>query len=63
MLSKKYGCKGGSLARHQKYGILKIVLKVCYIPYVFCLLNFSALIGFLRFIGPGQDITWEKARD
>ena len=53
----------GGLARHQKYGILKIVSKVCYIPYVFCLLNFSALIGFLRFIGPGQDITWEKARD
>ena len=53
----------GGLARHQKYGILKTVSKVCYIPYVFCLLNFSALIGFLRFFAARQDITWEKARD
>ena len=52
----------GCLARHQKYGILKLVSKICYIPYVFCLLNFSALIGFFRFAGTNQDITWEKAR-
>jgi len=53
----------GGLARHKKYGILKIISKVCYIPYVFCLLNFSAFIGFLRFAGAEQDVTWEKARD
>jgi len=53
----------GGLARHQKYGILKIISKICYIPYVFCLLNFSAFIGFLRFVGAKQEITWEKARD
>lgn len=53
----------GGLARHQKYGTLKIISKMCYIPYVFCLLNFSAFIGFLRFAGAEQDVTWEKARD
>lgn len=52
----------GALARHQKYGILRILSRVCYIPYVFCLLNFSALIGFLRYVGSKQTITWEKAR-
>jgi len=53
----------GGLARHSKYGILKIISKACYVPYVFCLLNFSALIGFLRFAGSKQDVTWDKARD
>ncbi|MGE0267430.1 MAG: glycosyltransferase family 2 protein [Candidatus Omnitrophota bacterium] len=52
----------GALARHQKYGILKLLSRVCYVPYVFCLLNFSALIGFIRYIGSKQTITWEKAR-
>ena len=52
----------GGLARHQKYGILKILSKLCYIPYVFCLLNFSALAGFVRFACAKQDITWIKAR-
>jgi hypothetical protein len=53
----------GGLARHQKYGILNFIAKICTIPYVFCLLNFSALIGFFRFAGTNQDIAWEKARD
>lgn len=52
----------GGLARYQKYGILRLVSKLCYIPYVFCLLNFSALVGFFRFLGSKQEITWEKAR-
>lgn len=52
----------GGLARNQKYGILNIISKGCYVPYVFCLLNFSALIGFLRFVTSSQKITWEKAR-
>lgn len=53
----------GGLARHQRRGILGVVSRICYIPYVFCLLNFSALAGFLRFAGAKQKITWEKARD
>jgi hypothetical protein len=52
----------GALARYQKYGILNVISKVCYIPYVFCLLNFSALIGFLRFLSSRQDFRWEKAK-
>lgn len=52
----------GGLARHKKYGMLRILSRVCYVPYVFCLLNFSALIGFVRFLSAGQQITWEKAR-
>ncbi|MBN1870053.1 MAG: glycosyltransferase family 2 protein [Candidatus Omnitrophica bacterium] len=53
----------GGLARNQKYGILKGISKACYIPYVFCLLNFSAFVGFIRFIIIGQEIRWEKARE
>lgn len=52
----------GGLAKAKKYGIFKSILKVCYVPYVFCLLNFSALVGFLRFIFNKQTVTWEKAR-
>jgi len=52
----------GALARHQKYGILRLVSRMCYIPYVFCLLNFSALVGFLRFAGARQESAWEKAK-
>ncbi len=54
---------GGALLRHNKYAILRPISQICYIPYVFCLLNFSALTGFLRFIGSKQKITWEKARE
>jgi len=58
-----YGMAGvGVLARHNKYVILAPISRICYIPYVFCLLNFSALSGFLRFIGSKQEITWEKAK-
>ena len=53
----------GALARYGKYGILKFISKICYIPYVFCLLNFSALVGFLRFVMAKQTITWQKARE
>ena len=52
----------GALLRYNEKGFLKVMSKVCYIPYVFCLLNFSALAGFFRFLGAKQDITWEKAR-
>ena len=53
----------GALSRYQKHGILSLISKVCYIPYVFCLLNFSALIGTLRFFRSKQEVTWEKARN
>jgi len=43
-------------------GAFKPSSKLCYVPYVFCLLNFAALAGFWRFIGTKQEITWQKAR-
>ena len=43
--------------------MLKIVSKISYVPYVFCLLNFSALAGFFRLIQQNQSATWEKARE
>ena len=53
----------GSLALHFQYGVLPIISKICYIPYTFCLLNFSALAGFGRFMLSNQEITWKKARE
>lgn len=32
------------------------------VPYAFCLLQAATLIGFVRFIGGGQAVTWTKAR-
>ncbi len=52
----------GALSRHQKHGIFNLISKVCYVPYVFCLLNFSAFMGFIQFITKKQEVTWEKAR-
>jgi cellulose synthase/poly-beta-1,6-N-acetylglucosamine synthase-like glycosyltransferase len=52
----------GLWAKGSKYGIFRKISKLCYIPYVFCLLNFSVLAGCWRFINSKQDITWEKAR-
>ena len=52
----------GALSRYQKHGIFNLISKICYIPYVFCLLNFSALAGTLRFFGSKQEVMWKKAR-
>ncbi len=52
----------GVLARGKKHVILKVILKIVYVPYVFCLLNFSALSGLLRFLRGRQEVTWKKAR-
>jgi poly-beta-1,6-N-acetyl-D-glucosamine synthase len=52
----------GIWTKNSKYGFLKLVSKISYVPYVFCLLNFSALAGFLRLVQHKQAVTWEKAR-
>jgi len=52
----------GALSRGQKLYIFKPMSKLCYVPYVFCLLNFAALAGFYRFIGAKQGTAWQKAR-
>ena len=53
----------GHLSRNNNKGLFKFVSKVCCVPYVFCLLNFSAFVGFCRFILAKQQSTWQKARD
>jgi len=50
------------LAKDKNYDILDRLKKIATIPYVFCLLNLAALIGFWRFITRRQCVTWEKAR-
>lgn len=52
----------GALTRYQSDGFGRKVSKVCYVPYVFCLLNFSALGGLIKFITARQSVLWEKAR-
>ncbi len=52
----------GLSTKNSSHGFLKIVSKISYAPYMFCLLNFSALIGFLRLVRQKQAVTWEKAR-
>ena len=52
----------GALVCHSKNMVMRLISKACYVPYVFCLLNFSALIGFFRFIESKQEVIWEKAR-
>ncbi len=52
----------GAFARNRREGMLHYLNKLCYIPYVFCLLNFSVFIGFWRFIRSQQESTWQKAR-
>ncbi len=32
-----------------------------YIPFMFCLLNYSALMAFIRFVKGKQKVTWERA--
>lgn len=51
----------GALTRNSERSVLKLVSKLCYVPYVFCLLNFSALAGFWRFITATQEVMWRKA--
>lgn len=52
----------GFLAKTTTNPLVKKFSKVFFIPYVFCLLNFSVLVGFWRFLSSKQSITWEKAR-
>ncbi len=40
----------------------KYINKLSAIPYVFCLLNYSAFIGFVRFVKRDQAVAWQKAR-
>jgi len=52
----------GAALRYHDQGVLRVISRICYVPYVFCLMNFSALSGFIRFLSGAQEVTWEKAR-
>jgi poly-beta-1,6-N-acetyl-D-glucosamine synthase len=39
----------------------QIKLKLLFIPYYFCMMNYAVYAGFLRFIKGSQSVLWEKA--
>lgn len=53
----------GMLTQRHSSGPLRTFSRICYVPYVFCLLNVAALAGFWRFIAGRQQVTWTKARE
>jgi len=53
----------GAGLRHRKDPGLQTLCRLCYIPYVFCLLNFSALAGFWNFVTSRPEVKWGKARE
>jgi len=52
----------GGVLRHETRGLKRLLRNLFYVPYVFCLLNFSAVLGFVRFLLKDQKATWEKAK-
>ena len=39
-----------------------IRIKVLFIPYYFCVMNYAVLMGIIRFLGKKQSAAWEKAQ-
>lgn len=40
----------------------KIKLKVAFVPYYFCIMNYAVYKGFMRYIKGNQSVLWEKAK-
>lgn len=40
----------------------EIKIKILFIPYYFCMMNYAVLAGIKRFISGKQAVTWEKAK-
>ena len=40
----------------------KLRVKVLFVPYYFCLMNYAVVAGLIRFLKGSQKSTWEKAR-
>jgi len=40
----------------------KLKFKMFFIPYYFCVMNYSVYAGFFRFIKGSQSVVWEKAK-
>jgi len=40
----------------------KMKFKIFFIPYYFCVMNYSVYMGFIRFVKGSQSVVWEKAK-
>ncbi|MCC5932248.1 MAG: glycosyltransferase family 2 protein [Cyclobacteriaceae bacterium] len=40
----------------------KIKLKIAFVPYYFCIMNYAVYKGFMRYIKGNQSVLWEKAK-
>ncbi|WP_162340269.1 glycosyltransferase family 2 protein [Cyclobacterium salsum] len=40
----------------------KVRIKVLFVPYYFCLMNYAVVAGLIRFLKGSQKSTWEKAK-
>ena len=47
----------GSIQQHKQ-----TKLKALFIPYYFLMMNYSVILGFLRFAGNNQSVNWERAK-
>jgi lysylphosphatidylglycerol synthetase-like protein (DUF2156 family) len=58
-----YGLAWSERSLQRKVGTSAAAKKrgIGYIPYTFCLLNYSALMGFFYFLMRRQKVTWDKA--
>ena len=45
----------------QHFRLRRFSWRIARVAYVFCLLNISAVVGFVRFLRGRQPVTWEKA--
>ncbi|MBN1597355.1 MAG: glycosyltransferase family 2 protein [Bacteroidales bacterium] len=41
---------------------LSLRLKILYLPYYLCMMNYAQMAGFIRFLNRSQTVVWEKAR-
>ncbi|HMI02546.1 MAG TPA: glycosyltransferase family 2 protein [Pedobacter sp.] len=39
----------------------KLRVKILFIPYYFCIMNYAVMAGLLRFFSVGQSVMWDKA--
>jgi cellulose synthase/poly-beta-1,6-N-acetylglucosamine synthase-like glycosyltransferase len=53
-----YACSLAGLILEQR----KLKIKIFFVPYYFCMMNYSMYAGFLRYLRGGQSVLWEKAK-
>ncbi|MEM8524115.1 MAG: glycosyltransferase family 2 protein [Bacteroidota bacterium] len=40
----------------------KLKLKIFFVPYYFCIMNYAVFRGFFRYLSGGQSVLWERAK-